>query len=211
MREIPHKWAFQARIQNFQIKATQRHFQCMQMNIRRPVYAVSTHNYAPKVAWVMETRGCLKLSTDFKLADTIQFCFSYNASVHKIIGPDLMKRVLVKWCGKKKISPGQDCQGIRIYPEDYFFPVRDRDGMYVRDQVHSKNILNGLLKNDDIRAFHVWSPIKRKQWPADKWMSQDFIWANLTQTHCPVVSRYAVSLAWATDKTVPISWSKRKF
>ncbi len=58
MREIPRKWVFQARIQDFQInKAAQAHFWRVQMNITLPIYLVSTHNNAPKVAWVIKTRG----------------------------------------------------------------------------------------------------------------------------------------------------------
>jgi hypothetical protein len=42
---------------NFQIELAQMHFSGMQMNNTQPTDAVSTHNYAPKVSRVIETRG----------------------------------------------------------------------------------------------------------------------------------------------------------
>jgi hypothetical protein len=39
------------------IEAAQTHFRREQMNITRRIYTVSKHNYAPKVAWVIKTRG----------------------------------------------------------------------------------------------------------------------------------------------------------
>jgi hypothetical protein len=55
-REILRKWVLQACIWNFQIEAVQTHVYT-QMNNTQPIYAVSTHNYAPKVARVIETLG----------------------------------------------------------------------------------------------------------------------------------------------------------
>jgi hypothetical protein len=57
MREIPGRWVLQARIQNFQIKAAQIYIWRAQMNITWPIYGVSMHNYAQKVAQVNKTQG----------------------------------------------------------------------------------------------------------------------------------------------------------
>jgi hypothetical protein len=54
---MPGRWVFQASIKNFLTEAAQTHFWCAQMNITRPIYAVSMHNFAPKGARVIKTRG----------------------------------------------------------------------------------------------------------------------------------------------------------
>jgi hypothetical protein len=105
-----------------------------------------------------------------------------------------MERVLVERCGREKIRPGTQCEGVSIYPEHYFFPSDVREEMYESDRKLSSKIWTDLAQNKDRRAFHFWSSKKGRQLPANKWTSDEFIWAQLSQTHCPVVSEYVITV-----------------
>ncbi|XP_067855946.1 lactosylceramide 4-alpha-galactosyltransferase-like [Heptranchias perlo] len=82
------------------------------------------------------------------------FVKHFNGWIWGHQGPQLVTRVLKKWCQKKSVTKIQQCKGVRMLPPEAFYPIRWQDWKKYFE-VMSKSEAQELLKN--AYAVHIWN------------------------------------------------------
>ncbi|XP_006002888.2 lactosylceramide 4-alpha-galactosyltransferase, partial [Latimeria chalumnae] len=82
------------------------------------------------------------------------FVDRYNGWVWGHQGPQLVTRVLKKWCGLRSITQTTGCKGVRVLPREAFYPIPWQDWKKYF-QVISSSELRELQRST--YALHVWN------------------------------------------------------
>ncbi|XP_048405265.1 lactosylceramide 4-alpha-galactosyltransferase-like [Stegostoma tigrinum] len=82
------------------------------------------------------------------------FAEHFNAWIWGHQGPQLVTRVLKKWCQKRSVAKIQQCKGVSVLPPEAFYPIPWQDWKkYFK--VMSRSEAQRLLKNS--YAVHIWN------------------------------------------------------
>ncbi|XP_060695535.1 lactosylceramide 4-alpha-galactosyltransferase-like [Hemiscyllium ocellatum] len=108
------------------------------------------------------------------------FVEHFNGWIWGHQGPQLVTRVLKKWCQKKSIAKIQQCKGVRMLPPEAFYPVRWQDWKKYFE-VMSKSEVQKLLKNS--YAVHIWNKMSHgTSFP----MGSKVMIDQLSSVYCPI-------------------------
>uniref|UniRef100_UPI00398EEFF0 lactosylceramide 4-alpha-galactosyltransferase-like n=1 Tax=Pristiophorus japonicus TaxID=55135 RepID=UPI00398EEFF0 len=94
-------------------------------------------------------------------------------------GPQLVTRVLKKWCKKMSITKIQQCKGVRMLPSEAFYPIRWQDWKKYFE-VMSESESQELLKNS--YAVHVWN---KKSYGTQFQIGSKVMIDQLSSDYCP--------------------------
>ncbi|XP_067907387.1 lactosylceramide 4-alpha-galactosyltransferase-like [Heterodontus francisci] len=110
----------------------------------------------------------------------MDFVEHFNGWIWGHQGPQLVTRVLKKWCQKKSITKIRQCKGVRMLPPEAFYPIRWQDWKKYFE-VMSKSETQQLLKNS--YAVHIWN---KKSHGTPFRIGSKVMIDQLSSAYCPV-------------------------